>query len=209
MAVDRSRMDDAPPITVLMASAPDHSDETPDPAPPAVEVVFKSDASCHPLFWLISLAPASTLLCIWYIHEGETITEREKLASVVLIWITCAIIFGYLLVLPKKFEVMSDGSVNITTYVIKKWRFQNVCAAYDFLSFWPLMRRLNVLPCFACDCDNCVLVKRNNGAWDLLVSPQDPAGFVNAIWRAVREEEGWEESESTTTATQVNGRSKK
>jgi len=162
-------------------------------APPVV--VFRSSASYHPLFWLlIALAPVSTLLSIWFVFKDESSTREAKERSLKgLIWATVAVVIVFALVLPRRFEVVSDASINVITFLSKKWNFTKICAAYDKQSPFAEWHRPKFK--FAVNWHNRVIVRRKNGAWDLLVSPSDPAGFVVAVWDVVKENDGAAASE--------------
>ena len=185
MAIDRSKMDDGTASsayqskseTLVAAAGPTRQ------AAPAATVVFCTTASFHPLFWLITLAPTAALLLISLIIEEKADVDRKYTVVHVLVSITIVLILVvFFLVLPRQYEVLSDCSVNVGSYLVKKWRFSNVYVAYDHQDYWSSMLRLKVIK-FAFDVDKCVLVKRRNGAWDLLLSPNDPAGFVKAVWQ--------------------------
>ena len=177
-------MDEGPIVPTACLSCPDG---TPGGLRrPAVD--FQSDVSYHPLFWLITVVPASTLLCIWLVSEDKAISARGKYAATqVLLWVTIVLILLFLMVLPRKYEVLSDATVSVGSYVATKWKFDDVCAAYDHQNYWSV-HAFDVLK-LACDGEDCVLVKRKNGAWDLLLSPKDPEAFVRAIWQALANQE--------------------
>jgi len=149
-------------------------------------VIFRTEASYHPLFWLATLVPASILWCIWNVIKDEANHfhgQKEYVSIVISLWISFTFIMGCLLLLPYKYEVLSDGSVCVGTFVGKKWRFDSVRAAYDHQQYFSFQRGCHVLR-FA-GASRCVLVKRRSGCCDLLVSPKNPADFVGAVWKAV------------------------
>jgi len=158
-------------------------------APPiqVKQVVLSSKASFHPLFWLIVLLPASSLGLVWFVADDLVIHGQEGFTMVtVVLWFTFLLFFGFLFVLPHKYEIMSDASINVVTFVAKKWKFYNVISVHDHQSYWS-QARLQVLR-FASDCDTCVLVKRRKG-WDLLLSPKDPGEFVRTLWNVLSAQE--------------------
>lgn len=168
------------------------------PDPPVV--VFQSKASYHPLCWLlIALAPASTVIGLWFVVHDATaaLPEEEKARQIkVLIGTTAALVVVFALVLPRRFEVVSDASINVVTCIAcKKWNFANVCAAYDKQSIWSEWSRPKFK--FAVNFENRVVVRRKNGGWDVLISPTDPKGFVDAVWKVVNMKENDEILEET------------
>lgn len=147
-----------------------------------VRVVFCASPSFHPLFWLITLVPGSSLWMVWFFADGEAMHGQEGFVRLtVVLWIALLEILGFMLVLPHKYEVMSDASVNIVTFVNTTWTFHNICAVYDHQSYCTPRRQVFR---FACDYDNCILLKRKKG-WDLLLSPKDPGGFVADMWNVL------------------------
>lgn len=149
------------------------------------EVVLTSDALFHPLFWLVMIVPASYLLCLWLVIGNETF-QRKTLAAV-LIWFMIFLSMMFILVIPAKYEVLSDASINIYNFLAMKWNFDRIRAVYEQQSYWTVSH-LNLLK-FACDPLNCVLVKRKQGTWDLLLSPAEPAAFANSVWSVVADNE--------------------
>jgi len=154
-------------------------------------VVFDSPASYHPLFWLfVAFVPVTTIvLNCWFVYQDDSLTPQEKETTTnTLIWTTVAVVVVFALVMPKRFEVVSDASVNVVTFVFKKWKFSNICAAYDQQGFFAEMARPKFK--FAVNTRNRVIVRRTNGGWDLLVSANDPKGFVDAVWKVAIENDG-------------------
>lgn len=150
------------------------------------EAIFTSDASFHPLFWLIVLLPASSLWLIWFAVDDLVIHGQEEFTVVtVVLWSTFLLILGFLFVLPHKYEIMSDASINVVTFVTKKWTFKDVCAVCAHQSYCSQSHQVIR---FASDCDNCILVKRRRG-WDLLLSPKDPGEFASNLWNVLSKQE--------------------
>lgn len=153
-------------------------------------VVYSSDASYHPLASLyIAFCPAFILANILIVWRDKTLMDDEKRVAVnTSLWSILGLASLFLLLLPIRFEVVSDASVNVVTFVKIKWNFKNVVAAYVqnqnmLFSEWcrPKIK-------FASSSrDKNVVVRRKNGAWDLLVSPKDPAAFVEAVFNVVGE----------------------
>jgi hypothetical protein len=165
-----------------------------DAAAEQPHVVFCSDASYHPVMCLlIAFGPLAILASILLVWRDDSSTEQEKRVALrASLWSTLALVLVFVLVLPRRFEVASDASVNVVTFVKIKWNFQNITAAYDNQTIFSEWWRPKIK--FACDFDKRVVVRRKNGAWDLLVSPKDPAGFVEAVYKVVAGEKKGSES---------------
>lgn len=146
-------------------------------------IVFQSGAAYHPLICLlIAFGPLATLASIITVCADKTQSDSEKrFAVLTLLGTTLALVILLAAVLPRSFQVLSDASVSVVTIVQIQWNFPNVSSAHAYgpttlyAEWWrPKIK-------FAVDLGTRVVVRRQNGAWDLLVSPKDPAGFVEAV----------------------------
>lgn len=158
--------------------------------PPAAKeehVIFRSSASYHSLFGiLVAFAPTACLVSMYFVWTDDASTRDEKEgATRGLLWTIIALLIVFVLVLPRRFEVVSNASVNVVSVLGWKWNFGDVCGAFDQQSVFAEWYRPKFK--FAVDIHNRVIVKRRNGKWDVLVSPRDAAGFVDAVWNVVNE----------------------
>lgn len=148
-------------------------------------VVFESQAyyDCC-LTLLLPFAPTITFVKL----VAYVILAPEERATIVGITISFFFILVlYALVLPKKYEVLPDAAVQIVSISGARWKFNNVTAAYEkdsLMSEWyrPKFKFATSIR------KNRVVVRRRNGAWDLLVSPAEPEGFINAVWNVSENE---------------------
>jgi hypothetical protein len=94
-------------------------------------------------------------------------------------------------VLPKQVDVRTNGTVAVKTFLLT-FHIDGIVRAYqagvgreDFLR--PRIR-------FSTSFQDRVVIRRNHGKWDVVVTPEDPVGFINAVERMVRDT-GTEEGE--------------
>jgi hypothetical protein len=98
----------------------------------------------------------------------------------VLIYSLLLITVVYLLVMPTKYEVMSDKAIRVHVAMPRvKYTFRNVARAYNAKDYKPGMFHLYIK--FATDLRNKAAVERSNGRWTLLLSPKNVTEFVEAI----------------------------
>jgi hypothetical protein len=168
-----------------------HVDST-NNSTPKPSVVFESPAKYHPCtFFLLALAPASTLLglALVPVYFDETVSDEDRRSITKgMLWATTVIIIVYSLVLPKRFEVLSDASIRLVTWIPSlAHTFPNATAAYDNPPLHQNLFRPRLK--FATDLNSRVVVRRRNEGWDLLVSLHDAPGFVAAVWKVAGEVE--------------------
>lgn len=157
------------------------------------QVVFSTPAVYHPavvLLLIFSLSVPIVTLLFTYSDEQAS-AEEKKMAVRVLITTMVAIAIVFSLVLPRAFDVVSDASMNVTTIFGIKWNFTSITASYKLDSLFSEWTRPKFK--FATDLRNRVVVRRKNGRWDVLVSPKDADGFVQAVWSIAGEVEGSDE----------------
>lgn len=151
------------------------------------QVVFESPASYHLWTWiLISIAPVATLLSMVIVKHDHTFPPQMK-ADVLfcLLWTTIALILLFISILPRLYRVYSNGTISVKTCIFT-FRFSNATGAADDPPFEDWSKVLK----FSTNFTKRVIVRRSGG-WDILVSPKDTKGFVEAVWKvAVDEEEG-------------------
>jgi hypothetical protein len=152
-------------------------------------IVFASHAKYHICtVFLLALAPASTLGSLALVYLDETVTyEDMRSITNCLLWVTAVIIILYSLVLPKRFEVLSDASIRVVMWTSLAHTFPNATAAYHNPPMQQNLFRPKLK--FATDLNSRVVVTRRNGGWDLLVSLHDAPGFVAAVWEVAGEVE--------------------
>jgi hypothetical protein len=155
----------------------------------AAVVVHRSPVANDPaIYVLMGLALLVLIGSGGLVYMDSSLSDSEKRNNLIAVACsTIATVVTFLLVMPKEFEVMSDASINVVTFVTIKWNFGNVTAAYDgehSPSHWyrPKIK-------FATTCGNHVVVRRRNGGWDLLLSPDDPEQFIKAVFQVAADAE--------------------
>jgi hypothetical protein len=152
-------------------------------------VVFETPAKYHPCtVFVLALAPASALVSLALVYFDETVSYGDR-GSIIkcLLWAIAVIIIVYSLVLPKRFEVLSDASIRVVMWTSLAHTFPNATAAYDNPPMHQNLFRPRLK--FATDFNSRVVVTRRNEGWDLLVSLHDAPGFVAAVWEVASEVE--------------------
>jgi hypothetical protein len=152
-------------------------------------VVHRTAVASDPaIYVLIGLVLVVLIASGGLVYMDTTLADSEKRNNLIAVACsTVATLVTFLLVMPKEFEVVSDASINVVTFVSIKWHFGNVTAAYDgehSPSHWsrPKIK-------FATTCGKHVVVRRKNGGWDLLLSPHDPEQFIKAVFQVAADNE--------------------
>jgi hypothetical protein len=164
-------------------------DDAASSSDPIVVVKFRTPAKYHPFtVCFLALAPASVLFSLALVYFDETVSYGDK-GSIIngLLWATAVIIIVYSLVLPKRYEVLSDASIRVVMWTSLAHTFPNATAAYENPPMHQNLFRFKLFK-FDTDLNSRVAVTRRNG-WDLLVSLHDAPGFVAAVWEVASEVE--------------------
>lgn len=122
---------------------------------------------------------AVVLLTIIPVSLDPNTSNADKTSAMwTLIWSAVSILILYIFILPTKFEVRSNGSIGVATLFVT-YTFVDAVRAYiaDGLFEGALRPRFK----FATSLEKRVVVRRRNGRWDLLLSPNDVDGFVKAV----------------------------
>lgn len=145
------------------------------------DVVFSDYSAYSPLIaWLLLVSPATTLGCtllVW-LDPDEPPSEHD-FAIRILLCTTVGLLVLYLLILPYRISVFSNGSVGVRVLCFATYTFSNVVRAYHSPGMWDDSCRARIK--FATNLDKRVVVMRRKGKWDLTVSPGDVQGFLDAV----------------------------
>jgi hypothetical protein len=156
---------------------------------PIVVVKFRTPAKYH-LFTVcfLALAPASAIVSLALVYFDETVSYGDR-GSIIngLLWAIAVVLIIYSLLLPKRFEVLSDASIRVVMWTSLAHTFPNATAAYENPPMHQNLFRFRLYK-FNTDLDSRVVVTRRKG-WDLLVSLHDAPGFVAAVWEVASEVE--------------------
>lgn len=168
------------------------------------KIVFSSESHYHPLLWVIVAFPlVAIVIQFTVIVLDSTVVEfRKEQQAWSLSWSLILILGIYSLILPRRVDVRSNGSIGIKTFLMT-YRFKDAVRAYqaglgreDFLrprlkfasSFFPPHR---------------VVIRRRGGKWDLLVSPSEPEEFIKAVEDVVSK---LEQEHQTENASKEEGK---
>ena len=147
-------------------------------------IVFSSRSQYHPVIvFLMSVAPLSIIVSIFLVLRDPSVQDSEREQGIRVLVCTLTLVFGmYCSILPKQVDVRSNGSIGVKT-ILFTYQFTGVLRAFeaglgreDFLR--PRIK-------FATSTNNRVIVRRRHGKWDILVTPEDPQGYVRAIEEVV------------------------
>lgn len=145
------------------------------------DLVFTSRAAYQG--WVVSLlafGPLAIIAAGIVTWMDQTMSYKEKLQSLkILFYSFVFVLVLYVFVMPHRFEVRSDASIRVVTWPMS-YKFGHVTAAYENPPIFSLRPKIK----FATDLTKRVLVQRKNG-WDILLSPDDPKGYVDAVWKVV------------------------
>jgi hypothetical protein len=156
-------------------------------------VVFRCRASYHRwMIALLSIAPLAAIISMIIVYHDKKVTsEMTSSAIVCLFGIALGIIAVYSFILPKRYEVLSDSSINVVTFYYT-WNFDNVTTAFKDPPFEELHQGEPKFK-FSTNWMKRVLVKRRDSLWDVLISPKDTKGFVTSVCKIAADSEGYVE----------------
>jgi hypothetical protein len=146
-------------------------------------VVFATPAKYTPIVWgILALPLVAVLVSLFMLYPR--IEYRHSATAWALGWSLLLIFVVYMSILPQEVDVRSNGTVGVKT-VLLTFHVDGVVRAYqagvgreDFLR--PRIR-------FGTSMKQQVILRRNHGKWDVVVSPQDLDGFLKAVEEMVKE----------------------
>jgi hypothetical protein len=143
---------------------------------------------------MMSLAPLSILFSMIMINRDKSLQEEEVQQKVwILVWTLILVFVIYMAILPRQVDVRSNGSIGVKT-ALYTYIFTGVCRAYEA----GIGREDFVRPRLKFGASltaNRVVVRRRHGKSDLVVTPSDPQGFVQAVEQVVGQLEALNEEE--------------
>ena len=162
-------------------------------------IIMRTGSKYHWIIVLIVAFPICSMLVplLWAIVEKD----YEKAKS--LIWGTIFVLTIFILVLPKGFDVRTNGVIGVET-LLTTWKFANIERAYPApVSTTDIFDpRFKFATTF--NQPYRVLVRRRGHKWNVLVSPVDPEEFINAVNNlGSGQNEKLKDSITTTTTTTV------
>jgi len=144
--------------------------------------LFSTRIKYHSIFLaFMALLPLTIIMCAFMISQDPTFDDARRIEPE---WVTLATIISVSIIYifwPKEVDVRSDGSVGIKTFLITVL-LTDVSRAYEVdlepCECMKFRKRIWLTTSFN---RTSVVVVRKNGKWDLIVTPYDAHGFINAI----------------------------
>ena len=157
-------------------------------------IVFASGSKYQWLVALLVVAPLFAILMSIILFDVHSQDEYKNSSTIwALGWCFIFIMVTYMAILPRQVDVRSNGTVAIKTCLLtffideiaRAYRGGNIESNYNYQN----LLRPRVMLATSLDKDGAVVIRRNHGKWDVLVTPEDPEGFVNAVEEMVRKKE--------------------
>ena len=147
-------------------------------------IVFATPAKYTPVvLGLLAVPLVAVPISIITLHPGRA-DYRNSSTAWALGWTLLLILIVYMAILPRQIDVRSNGTVGIKTALLT-FHIDGVVRAYqagigreDFLR--PRVK-------FGTSMEGRVILRRNHGKWDVVVSPEDVEGFLMAVEEMVKE----------------------
>lgn len=144
-------------------------------------VVFQSKSKYG---WLLILIPIVVFVQIFVqlgfaIAKDDSVEKDQEIITFVITLLSLALLFGF--ILPSRFEVLSDSSINVVTLLGKAWNFSEATEAYRLESIWSDLSRPKWKFGTSLEATYRIAVRRGGRKWDLLVSPAEPEEFMRVI----------------------------
>jgi hypothetical protein len=143
---------------------------------------------------LMSLAPLALIFSMIMINMDKSLPEEEVQRKVwILVWTLILVFVIYMAILPRQIDVRSNGSIGVKTALFT-YIFTGVCRAYEAgIGREDFVR--SRLKFGASLTANRVVVRRRHGKSDIVVTPSDPQGFVQAVEQVVGQLDALNEEE--------------
>jgi len=155
-------------------------------------IVFASASKYQWLIGLIVITPLIVILMAIVLFDVQSQEEYKNSSTIwVLGWIFILIMVLYMAVLPRQVDVRSNGTVGIKTCLLTFF-IDDIARAYrgcNIESNFDNLLRPRVMLATSLDQDGAVVIRRHHGKWDVIVTPEDPEGFVHAVEEMVRQKE--------------------
>lgn len=162
------------------------------------QLLWTGHASYHWVVWaLASIGPSVPLLSLWVVMSDDSTEDKDKKTAIIsLVATTAFVLLLYAAVFPRKYEVWRPavelsqvhevGATVIVITFLVPWKLAG-CVRATHVPGWCGIEGhslLRGLVKFATDPETRVLIRRRCGIFDAVISPADPAGFIEAVWHA-------------------------
>lgn len=165
-------------------------------------IVFVSSSKYQWLIGFLVVAPLFAILVSIIMFDVKS-QEAYKNSSRIWIlgWLFILIMIVYMAVLPRQVDVRSNGTVAIKTCLLT-FHIDDIARAYrgcNIESNYDSFLRPRVRFASSLDRDAAVVIRRNHGKWDVVVTPQHPEEFVHAIEGLLRQKENEKDENLVST----------
>ncbi|KAG7350530.1 hypothetical protein IV203_009890 [Nitzschia inconspicua] len=147
-------------------------------------IIFVTPAKYTTFVLCLLAIPIVTIVACMILLDPTQINYRSSSTTWILGWALLFVLVVYMAILPKQVDVRSTGTVGIKTFLLT-FHIDGIVRAYqaglgreDFLR--PRIR-------FGTSIQDRVVLRRNHGKWDVVVSPHDVEGFLKAVEEMVKE----------------------
>ncbi|KAL3912647.1 MAG: hypothetical protein SGILL_006801 [Bacillariaceae sp.] len=141
-------------------------------------IVFATPAKYTPVVWVLLAIPLVAVLVSIIMLYPRRADYRSSGTAWGLVWTMLLIMVLYMAVLPRQIDVRSNGTIGIKTALLT-FHIDGVVRAYQAGSGREDFLRPRVK--FGTSMEGRIILRRNHGKWDVVVSPQDVEGFLNAV----------------------------
>ena len=170
-------------------------------------IVFASASKYQWLIGILVVSPLIAILLSIILFDVQSQEEYKNSSTIwVLGWCFIFIMVLYMAVLPRQVDVRSNGTVAIKTCLLTFF-IDDIARAYQGCSIessYDSLLRPRVNLATSLDRDGAVVIRRHHGKWDVVVTPEDPVGFIHAVEKMVQQKE--DESDSNMVAAGQHGR---
>ena len=168
-------------------------------------IVFASSSKYQLLVCILVSIPLLAILMSIILFDVKTQEEYKNSWTVwTLGWCFIFIVVLYMAVLPRQVDVRSNGNVAIKTCLLT-FHIDDIARAYrgcnngvDSLNWYDPLLRPCVKFATSLDKDGTVIIIRKHDKWDVVITPDDPEGFISAVENMLQKKEHSNPSVVTT-----------
>lgn len=150
----------------------------------SINMIFQTPTAFN--WWFTAWLAILHILCIALVavvfvdssYNKNWSSAGLQRASFSVLFLLLFFLFIYGVVVPKRIEVYENASIVVVTWLFR-FRFEHVREAYKDTSL-----RCHPVLKFSTSRAKRVRVARSQGWFDVMVSPANTAGFMDAVWRA-------------------------
>mmetsp|Transcript_2984 Transcript_2984/g.7044 ORF Transcript_2984/g.7044 Transcript_2984/m.7044 type:complete len:256 (-) Transcript_2984:156-923(-) len=155
-------------------------------------IVFASGSKYQWLVALLLVVPLAAIVLSIILFDVQN-QEVYKNSSTIwgLSWCFIFLMVLYMAVLPRQVDVRSNGNVAVKTCLLT-FHMDEIARATlgsTAASGWDVFWQRRVMLATSLDKDSAVVIRRHGGKWDVVVTPEDPEGFVNALEKMLLKKE--------------------